>query len=319
MSDKPSPASNALNRPWLVIVDGFHKGVRIDLDEGVYILGSSAEADIILRDPEVQPHHAVIRLDCGKLSIEAIGGDIRVGGKAVAVDQGCRPRLPADIEIGGARLRLFREPTRTIDPRLGLLITQLSSRPMLTAAAVMGCALAVIVASHLQTSDDNRSKLAMANDAAPSEKAPEPKPEVATPEVKPEADTPEAVARSLEEKLREARIDTIKVSSEGRRIAMSGRLSERRATEWTAIQRWFDETYASKYTLTVTVVIGQASVPPALKLQAIWYGDRPYIVTGNGTRYYEGSILESGWILQNISEENLVLKRDDETLALSYR
>jgi len=67
------------------------------------------------------------------------------------------------------------------------------------------------------------------------------------------------------------------------------------------------------------VTIGESRTMPVFQLRAIWYGERPYIITADGARYYRGAFLENGWFIEEIGAERILFTRDGETVALSYR
>jgi hypothetical protein len=97
-------------------------------------------------------------------------------------------------------------------------------------------------------------------------------------------------------------------------------VSQQEAIDWAAIQQWFDQTYGGRIVLTTKISPpGEPRTMPALPLQAIWYGERPYIVTADGERYFQGAVLDNGWIIRDIGEDRLLLAKDGETVALTYR
>jgi hypothetical protein len=114
-------------------------------------------------------------------------------------------------------------------------------------------------------------------------------------------------------------INSLKVSASDKRVQVVGNLAKRDAPAWISAQQWFDETYSGRVVLTANVAIGENQNVPPLRLQAIWFGERPYILTDEGARFYEGARLESGWMVQRIAEDRIVLERDGESLALTYR
>jgi hypothetical protein len=54
-------------------------------------------------------------------------------------------------------------------------------------------------------------------------------------------------------------------------------------------------------------------------VQAVWFGERPYIITAEGNRYYKGAILDNGWTVKDIADGRILLAKDGETLALVVR
>jgi hypothetical protein len=125
-------------------------------------------------------------------------------------------------------------------------------------------------------------------------------------------------AQDLGKHLEAAKIHALRVSALDGRLVVSGKLTKSQALEWTAIQQWFDQTYGSRIVLTANVTGDDGRTMPALQLQAIWYGDHPYIITAEGERYYQGAVLDNGWIIREITADRLLLARDGDTVALTY-
>jgi hypothetical protein len=84
------------------VVSGLHGGVLLMLENGDYQIGSTPEADIVLRDPGVAPAHAILGIQRGAVRLEATGGDVGVGGQVISKGHGCRLKLPLDLSLGGA-------------------------------------------------------------------------------------------------------------------------------------------------------------------------------------------------------------------------
>jgi len=70
--------------------------------------------------------------------------------------------------------------------------------------------------------------------------------------------------------------------------------------------------------LTATVTDDGGRAMPTLGLQAIWYGDHPYIITAQGERYYQGAVLDNGWVVREIAADRLLLAKGGDTVALNY-
>ena len=58
---------------------------------------------------------------------------------------------------------------------------------------------------------------------------------------------------------------------------------------------------------------------PVMNVQAVWFGERPYVITTEGNRYYKGAFLDNGWMIKDIVDGRILLAKDGETLALVYR
>jgi hypothetical protein len=326
MSAGTSRLENASSKPELEVVGGFHSGVSLALDDGIYSIGSTPDADIVLRDPGVASEHALLRIEGGGMRIEAMGGDLGVGEELITQGHGCKLRLPVDIAMGDARLRL----SHTGAGRAGLLGGNfqpvgrfLSKRPFATAGGVIVCALAVSVAARdaptpkvpeAQAAEPNLSitKTAFYPDAETLGKY------AGRPE-SPAQPTVEEAASQLLARLKSLSINSLRVTTADKRILVIGSLTKREAPAWASAQQWFDETYSGRVVLTTSVTIGETKGAPNLRLQAIWFGERPYVITEEGAHFYEGALLDNGWVLQRIGDDRIVLEKDGESQALTYR
>ena len=300
---------NAASRPELEIVGGLHKGASIALDDGEYSIGSTANAGIILTDAGVAPQHAILRIDRFATHIEATGGDVGVNGKLITQDHGCRVRLPGAIAIGEARIKLTRagEGSGLVPGALAPLANFVSARPFMAAGSIVFCALAFSIASRGLPISPNPSVQGPVKGNGEKASA------AVTPSLVQEA------ATKLSTQLRSVGINSLKITPADQHVAVSGSVARRDANAWANTQQWFDETYSGRIVLTANVAVGDSKDLPAIRLQAIWYGERPYVILEDGSHYYEGAVLDSGWTLQRIAEDRVVLQKGGETLALTYR
>ncbi|WP_236551377.1 SctD/MshK family protein [Billgrantia tianxiuensis] len=56
---------------------------------------------------------------------------------------------------------------------------------------------------------------------------------------------------------------------------------------------------------------------PALQFQAVWFGDNPYVVDARGERLYPGAPLQEGWVLAEIAEGRVTVRRDGTEFSLT--
>ncbi len=303
--------------PKLEIVNGVHSGVQMELDDDEYLVGMDASSDIVLRDNGVSPRHAKLRLEGRDARIEALGGDVEVGGRQVANGHGCCVRMPVTITIGDAVLRLLPgQAPQSALARLTSAMNRLGDHPVKLAGGVIACAIAVVAASHAMQGQTIQTPIA--DTARLDQTSPEQR-NVGQAGPGSSASANQAAADELTAKLKEAGISSITVSANDGRLLAEGRLSDQQAAAWSSIQRWFDSKYAQSTVLVPNVAIGPLTGPAPVRLQAVFFGQRPYIIADNGSRYYEGAVLESGWIIQRIEDDRMILGRDNETLALTYR
>lgn len=308
----------------LEVVQGVHAGARLDLAEPVYTIGSGGEADIILRDPGIAPVHARLCCRGNRAEIEALGGDIGfVGGETIPQGLGRRCRLPVEVSLGGARIRLMG---KTQPMRFAV-----AGRTTLSAVGLLAVILAWPIASNaVSTKADSVPEVSPAAVATQADATPEPgtlpaplagaseSPPVSGMERLGAAATPADAAEQLRERLAEAGLSTLEVHAAPGRVTVSGAISGKQVEAWHAVQAWFDSTHGGNVLLGSNVSVDGLKPLPRLALQAIWYGERPYIITADGARYYEGAFVSDGWTLKEIGEKRLLLTKGSATVALTY-
>jgi Inner membrane component of T3SS, cytoplasmic domain/Inner membrane component of T3SS, periplasmic domain len=296
------------------VVAGTHEGAVLLLDRADYRIGSSPDADIVLSDEGVAPDHAVLHVGPGGVRIDATGGSVTIEHQSLALWRGRYVRLPANVTLGAARIHLAGDGGENL-PRFDELGRELGRRALhnpLTAAAVLAClVIAVTVARELPQSARAGGEHSGAAEVGALERL-----------TSGAANSPsaEAAARELSTRLDAANIRTLRVSTADGRVAVAGKVTKEEAVSWAAIQQWFDQAYGGGIVLTTDInPAGEGRAMPALQLQAIWYGENPYIVTAGGERYFEGAVLDNGWIIREIGEDRLLLGKGGETVALTYR
>jgi hypothetical protein len=313
----------------LSVISGVHRGVTYALESRDCRIGSAADADIVLRDAGIAAEHARLRLERGVAYIEATGGDIIVDGEPVIKGRGCRTRLPVRLRLCDAELQFMAAPS----PASGVAGI-LEAGTTVIGGPVLGAALIICLAYGLSAmaqesphSTDARDAIAnikswarvawsggSRNSGGITRAEPRSTPRPGSP---PRIDEAE---RELKARLSGARLGATRVDAAGGRLAVSGQIGKHDVAAWTGIQQWFDQTYGDHLVLTTTVsVADDKAAVPALQPQAIWYGDGAYVVAADGVRYYEGAVLESGWTIQSIDADRILLSRDGQTMALAYQ
>lgn len=306
----------------LEILEGLHHGVELALDKGEYSFGQDTACDIVLGDDGVVKRHAVLQLTKDGASIEAVGGTLFVDGVEIAVGHGCRLRTPAKLTIGGAGISLTGSPGQQhrLDGRLRGAIRLFSEHPITVCSGFIVSAMTVsfifqgVLTQRLKVAKPPvvQSTLDEGPDAVENEAA-------AIMAVEQKSLTVSDAYQALKKKLSDVGIQTVRLVMDDQVIAAKGRVSEEKAKDWVSIQRWYDRNYSSAALLNVNVDIGAIQGPVPVRLQAIWFGERPYIIPENGIRYYEGAILESGWVVERITEHRVLLTKNGETFTLTYQ
>jgi hypothetical protein len=295
------------------VLTGIHSGATLTLDKAAdYRIGCSPKADIVLRDPGIAPEHAVLRIEGAAVCIDATGAEVGIEQKLIPLGHGCRARLPVEFALGEVRLRLSR-PGADLALADGHFLARasrwLADKPTAIASALI-CLAVVVTAVALglpravqmngaeaKTQGKTAASRAGANGEASA--------------------TVQQAGKELEARLRAAKINTLKVNVVDGRLVVSGKLIKQQAPEWAAMRQWFDQTYGRGIVLSANVTDDTPAMP-TLQLQAVWYGDRPYIIAAHGERYYQGAVLDDGWIVRQIGADHLLLAKAGETVVLNY-
>jgi hypothetical protein len=130
----------------------------------------------------------------------------------------------------------------------------------------------------------------------------------------------EDAGRKLAERLDASGLSGLRVSTGGGQVVVTGSIMKQQTDAWTEAQQWFDAAYRGRLVLVAKVTLTEAKKPmPVVNVQAVWFGERPYIITAEGNRYYKGAFLDNGWTIKDIADGRILLTKDGETLALVYR
>jgi hypothetical protein len=130
----------------------------------------------------------------------------------------------------------------------------------------------------------------------------------------------EDAGRKLTERLEASGLSGLRVGAAGGQVTVTGSITKQQTGAWTEVQQWFDAAYRGRLVLVANVTSTEAKKPaPVLNVQAVWFGERPYVITTEGNRYYKGAFLDNGWMIKDIVDGRILLAKDGETLALVYR
>ena len=72
-------------RPLLHVVSGANQGAEAPLDDGAWVIGTGADADLTFAEPALAEAHVRIVVAGGKCRISAMADGVRLGGEALAV------------------------------------------------------------------------------------------------------------------------------------------------------------------------------------------------------------------------------------------
>jgi hypothetical protein len=130
----------------------------------------------------------------------------------------------------------------------------------------------------------------------------------------------EDAGHKLTERLTVSGLTGLRVTTGAGQVVVTGSITKQQTDAWTEAQQWFDTAYRGRLVLVANVTPTDAKKPmPVVNVQAVWFGERPYIITAEGNRYYKGAYLDNGWTIKDIADGRILLAKDGETLALVYR
>jgi hypothetical protein len=130
----------------------------------------------------------------------------------------------------------------------------------------------------------------------------------------------EDAGRKLTERFVASGLSGLRVTTSGGQVVVNGSITKQQVGAWTEAQQWFDGAYRGRLVLVANVSPTEAKKSaPVLNVQAVWFGERPYVITTEGNRYYKGAFLDNGWMIKDIVDGRILLAKDGETLALVYR
>ncbi|MBS3647176.1 hypothetical protein KEU06_00865 [Pseudaminobacter sp. 19-2017] len=286
------------------VTDGLHTGAQLALHGESHSIGSSVESDIVLRDEGVAPSHARLRLSGSSIEIEAYGGDVLLERGVVPQGHGQKCRLPLNARIGGATVRIGHQQQGA------------EERPFLS--RTLALTLVGLVGVFILSVAANQLSIAGARHVPETLAAPHPATVTEASAAIGYGASVAAATRDLARKIEEAGIGPLDIHVDDGRISVSGTVPKDRSQAWTNVQAWFDQTHGAKFMLSSDVVVAGAETAPRLALQAIWYGNRPYIITADGARYHEGAFIENGWSVKQIGGDALILVKNGATISLRY-
>ncbi|MCG8593593.1 MAG: type III secretion system inner membrane ring subunit SctD [Kiloniellales bacterium] len=129
--------------------------------------------------------------------------------------------------------------------------------------------------------------------------------------------TVEGAAEALRRQLATTGLDAaVRVTTGAGAVVASGEIKSDQAADWRAALKWFDRRFGRDLVFDANVRVTDGPSGPPLSIRAVWTGAAPYVIAGNGRKYVEGTLLDSGWTIEKIEREYIVLSRQGETLRL---
>jgi hypothetical protein len=314
----------------IFIETGFHAGTVQRLAPGMYTLGSELDADIVLSDSDVKPIHLVLEFDQGGVRLEPLQGGIAIQGESAVLEPGDEryAHAPLTFSIGETAINVTapadamksRRRTRVlvgvaavaIAAVLGIQVSGAFNAPDLDGPAVKadletetpqlgGPSPGEGTSSRTINALEEQRQLASTSEELA----------LTLPEV-----TLDQAAAELHEQLAARELSEIDVRTSGDRIMVRGEAELERMADWQEVRIWFDGAYGREFLLDASVEPAKAVEPPKLAIEAVWSGEKPYLVAG-GQRFFVGHQIGEGWSIARIAADEIVFKRGDKSFSLA--
>ena len=310
----------------LIVESGLHAGTVQRLSPGLYTIGSELDADVVLSDPAVASIHLILELDRNGLRLEPVQGSASIDGESVALEPGGERNLvlPASFTIGDTRIKLTA-PQDAVRNRRRVRMAAIAAGALLL--AVLGFQLVGAFSGAGPNSPSaafeqpepasglNNQQLALANDAGSRTDQPRSERddlvEASLPSV-----THDQAAAELRARLAAAELSDIDVASNADRILVRGAAEPDKMADWQDVRMWFDGAFGQQFIMVADVKEAKEEVPPRLAIEAIWLGEKPYVMAG-GRRFHVGAAIGDGWMVEHIGSDEITFKRGDKSFSLS--
>ncbi len=291
------------------VLEGNHIGATLALPAGKHRFGRSRDADVVLTDTGLAPLHFSIDLTKRGASVASLDGPVTLDGCAAASSKSdARLNFPFEVAIDGVRLRVDGPESRNWEQiaftwydRCQDWLRQSRRGPMIAALAILPISIYAIGATATGTPDAGGAAHAAISTVSQR--------------TVPIAKAVETLRARAEDS---GLLTQLEIEPAGDAIAVRGTLMEDQMAAWQRIRQDFDASFGNGYAFDSRINTVTSMARPQLDLQAIWAGYPAYVITSTGERLSEGDRLTSGWTIEKIERNRVVLTRDDQRLALTY-
>ncbi len=277
----------------LLILTGPHAPASVPLRQGPNTVGADPGSDIVLADDLLAPSHFTLRRADAAIRLLATGGPVLLGGTTVGPGESAPCRDGMTFQAGDTAFQLTGLSPAAATRRR-------ASRPAVFAAAA---AFSVIVLVSLALNAGARQAAAPPLASATAAAA---RPTVAT-----------DALHALQERLAAANLGAVALAAlaDGS-VEARGEIMPQQMAAWHEQQHWFDGAFGGRAVL-VSQVTASAAAPP-LAIQAVWPGQHPYVINGAGQKLFAGAALRSGWTVERIEADRVLIRRGGQTLAVRF-
>jgi type III secretion system (T3SS) inner membrane Yop/CscD-like protein len=290
----------------LIIEDGAHQAGRAVLARGRYLVGSSADNDIIISD---LPGPGVA------FTLHHRGRDIMLYADAAVEISDRKPLAPGQsarcvssvrFTSGGINLRLeiaATVSTAETDHARRRIEWRVPTIAGVLVAAIMFVSLTSFRTVSPTTRPDDAVELTASISPATGGVLSDSKQEFAL--------------ERLRQHLAADDLGSLAVTARpDGSIEARGQISKAQEAAWSEVGHWFDSLAGGQAVLVDAVTVA-AEVQP-LAVQAVWPGPNPYVMDGSGDKLFVGSALAGGWTISSIDRSHVLITRGDESLSVRF-
>ena len=235
------------------------------------------------------------------IELEALEGEITVGGQIIQPGSTAKTRYPVRCALGEAEIEIS-----------GTLPDDKSSAlPLMKIGAI--ALVFLLAASKLYFDMPGRNPELTSNaeqlSAGMSTKEPEPL----------QGELSKTAVDSFYKHLLSVKIDSISLKAGTGIVSATGTIDPELKDDWRSAQVWFDENFGQRLVLQSDVnALPRKPVKSPITIQSVWSGKNAYLIDGDGNKHFEGAVLRDGWVLEKIQPDRVLIRRDKEPLVLRY-
>jgi type III secretion protein D len=295
------------------IVSGAHSGATFALDEGLLLIGADTGCDIWLSDAGLASRHAAVTADGRGVAIRAIEGRVSVNGKPLAASGSVALEPGSEIALGdsGVHLRFGRqsEPA-AIEASKEPASRRSTGRPRVIAASAFVVAGLLVAGFSTQQLRPGRNEAAAATPPAPT--------------VKPAVPTDAEIIEQVRDVFRTHGYDAAITSLGHARFRIDNLDASHERVRRAAAQTRADVpalkslTFASPDTSEPPDEAPLYESAPDDRLSIHVEGETAYLSSGDGGRYFVGSVLPNGYTVRRITSRAIEVDREGQISWLRF-
>jgi len=291
------------------ILSGSYAGAQISFPSNrkdPIVAGSSPDNDIVLLSDNIASKHFIINVGSfinNKITILSEEGSVILkDGRVIDIGQRAEISLPAEISFGDASLIFERE--------IGVKQLKKLLKPGLIIAVCLLIGLVgSSIISNINPSNIISSVIPIANEQVESVN------DISLLNIQKQNQT----ATLFEEQLVKMQLQEYLIvqKNSDNTISISGNLPEALMPQWRSVLQWYDGN--SNLAYLVNNVTSKKVDGFKLAIKSVWLdGDNSIVTLSNNETAKVGDTITDGWLVQDILSDQIVLKRHNQIVKITY-